>query len=103
MADGSPRRRCGSHSPCNGGDCCGEGTGHAGRLANRFGTNTKLLRGVIGPIATPNDYLNTVFDDVISLCWSCRYNARPRSPREKLKLVGILSLRVKSLSRICYL
>jgi len=36
----------------------------SGRLANRFGsrfgTNTKLLLGVIGPISTPNDYLNTV-------------------------------------------
>ena len=52
-----------------------------GRLANRFGSrfwkNPKLLRGVIGPISTPNDYLNTVFNDidVISLCESCRNNA----------------------------
>ena len=30
-----------------------------GRLANkfRFGTNTKLFRGVIGPISALNDYL----------------------------------------------
>ena len=53
----------------------------SGRLANRFGSrfwkNPKLLRGVIGPISTPNDYLNTVFNDidVISLCESCRNNA----------------------------
>ena len=46
------------------------------RLANRFGTrfgkNTKLLRGVIRPISTRNDYLNTVFDDVVCLRGSCR-------------------------------
>ena len=81
----------------------GRGQVISGLLANRFGTNPKLLRGDIGPIATPNDYLNTVFDDVISLCENCRNNVRPRSPREKLKLVTLLSLRVKSLSRICYL
>ena len=72
------------------------------RLANRFGTrfetNTKLLRGVIRPISTPNDYLNTVFDDVVSLCRSCRNNVPPRSPREKLRLVAILPLREKKLS-----
>ena len=28
------------------------------RLGSRFGTNTKLLRGVIGPISKPNDCLN---------------------------------------------
>ena len=53
----------------------------SGRLGNRFESrfwkNPKLLRGVIGPISTPNDYLNTVFNDidVISLCESCRNNA----------------------------
>ena len=44
----------------------------SGRLANRFGsrfgTNTKLLPGVIGPISAPSDYLSTVFDDVILAC-----------------------------------
>ena len=58
------------------------------RLKNRFGfrlgTNTDLFRDVVGPITMPNNYLNKIFDDVISLCWSCRNNARPRSPREKL-------------------
>ena len=29
--------------------------------------NTKLLRGVISPISTRNNYLNTVFDEVVSL------------------------------------
>ena len=34
--------------------------------------NTKLLHGVMGPISTPNDYLNTVFDDAVSLHESCK-------------------------------
>ena len=34
--------------------------------------NTKLLHGVIGPIFTLNDYLNTVFDDVVGLHGSCK-------------------------------
>ena len=57
MADGSPRRFCVSHSPFK----------VSGRLANRFGSrfgrNTKLLRGVIGPISSPSDYLDTASDD----------------------------------------
>ena len=39
---------------------------------------------------TFDDTDDTVFDDVVSLCGSCRNNALQRSP--------ILSLRVKSLS-----
>ena len=60
---------------------------------------TKLLRGVIGSISRPNDYLKTVFDDVVSLPGSCENNALSRSPREKLQLVAdaVLSLRVKCL------
>ena len=75
--------------PFNEADFAGRGRVTPGRLANRFrsrfGTNTTLLRGVIGPISTPNDCLNTVFNDVFSLCGSCRNddNAFPRSPREK--------------------
>ena len=34
--------------------------------------NTKLLRGVIGPIFSLNDYLNTVFDNVVGLRGSCK-------------------------------
>lgn len=55
----------------------------ANRCGSRFVKNTKLLRGVTGPISTPNDHLNTVFDDVVSLCRSCRNNTFPQSPREK--------------------
>ena len=32
----------------------------------------ELLRGVIGPIFTLNDYLNTVFDNVVGLRGSCK-------------------------------
>ena len=43
----------------------------SGRLANRngsrIGANKKKLRGVIAPTSTPNDYLDTVVDDVVSL------------------------------------
>ena len=100
-ADRSPRGRYVSHFYRA--DFFGEGTGISGRcltnrFGNRFGTSTKLFRGVIGPISTPNDSLNAVFDDIISLCGSCRNNALPRSPREKLQLVAILSLRVIGLS-----
>ena len=66
----------------------------SGRLANRFGSqlelNTELLRGVVHPISTPNDYRNTVFDDdVISLSGSYRNNALPRSPRESFSLLQL--------------
>ena len=92
-ADGSPRRCYVSHSLFNRADFCGEGTGISGCLTNRFGsrfgTSTKLFRGVIGPISTPNDDLNAVFDDIISLCGSCINNALPRSPREKLQFIAI--------------
>ena len=70
----------------------------ANRLESRLEKNTKLLRGIVGPISTPNDYLNTVFDEVVSLRKSCRYYALPRSPREKLQFVTIPFRRVKSLS-----
>ena len=106
MADVSPRRRAfpGQPSPLTsmGADFYGEGKGHrfglANRFGTRFGTNTKLSRGVIRPISTPKDYLNKVFDDLVNLCGSCRNNALPRSAREKLQLVAILSLRETRLS-----
>ena len=68
------------------------------RFGSWFGTNNKLSRGVIGPISTTNDYLNTAYNDVVCLCGSCRNNALSRSPWEKIWLVAILSQRVKSLS-----
>ena len=40
------------------------------RFESRFGTNTKSLRGVIGPISAANEYLIVAFDVVISLCGS---------------------------------
>ena len=44
--------------------------------------NTKLLRGVIGPTFSMNDYLNTVFDNVVGLHGSCKIIL----PREKFDL-----------------
>ena len=87
MADGIPRRLC--ESPFNEADFCRSGRVILSRLANRFGsrfgTITKLLRGVFSPIFTLNDCLNTVVDDVVSLCGSSsENNVLQRSPREKL-------------------
>ena len=85
--------------PFNGANFCGEGQVISGRMANRLGsrfrTNTKLLRGVIGPISTPNDYLYTEVDEVVGLRGSSRGKALPRSPREKLQLVAIVQFRIR--------
>ena len=73
----------------NGADFVGRERVISGNPANRFGSgfgsSTKLLHEVINPISVPNGYLNTVFDDVVSLCGSCRKNALPWSPQENLK------------------
>ena len=62
----------------------GRGRVISGRLANRFGsrfgTNTKLLPGVIGPISAPSDYLSTVFDDVILACAGAAETMPPPPP-----------------------
>ena len=57
-------------------------------------------QGAIDPISMLNDYLNTVFDDVVtcSLCRCCRNTALPRYPWEKRQLAAILSLHVERLS-----
>ena len=65
------------------------------KVGSRFETNRELLPEIIGPICTPNDYLNTSSDDVVSLRGSYRSNTRLRSPRRKF-FVAILSLSVKS-------
>ena len=56
--------------PFNWADFCGEGTGHftSSGFGSRFGTNTKLFRGVIGPISTPNDYLNAADSMMLLAC-----------------------------------
>ena len=94
MADVTPRRFCVCHFFFNRTDLWREGRVISCCLANRFGspfgTNTKLLRGFIGSTFTPNDYLNTVFNEVVSqLPGSCESNALSRSPREKLQLVAV--------------
>ena len=85
MADGSPWRRYVSHSHFNGANFCWEGKGHFGssgeQIWTRFGTNTKLLPGVIGPISAPSDYyLSTVFDDVILACAGAAETMPPPPP-----------------------
>lgn len=80
------RSFCMSHSSCNEADFCGEGSGHFRLSGEQI---WKLLCGVIGPISTPNDYLNTVLDDVVSLC---RNYALTQLVQDKLKLVAIFFL-----------
>ena len=60
----------------------------------------RAKQGAIDPISMLNDYLNTVFDDLVtcSLCRSCRNTALPRYPQEKPQLAAILSLHVERLS-----
>ena len=72
----------------------------ANKFGSGFGSSTKLLHEVINPISVPNDYLNTVFDDVVSLCGSCRKKLMPSHGlhRKTLKLVAILSVCVKRFS-----
>ena len=59
MADGTPRRLCVSYSSSMGSISAERGRVISGHLSNRFGSrfgkNTKLLRGVIKPISTPNN------------------------------------------------
>jgi len=92
VADRNPRRLCVSHSPFNGADFVGRGqviSCHpVNRFGGEFGTNTKLMHGVIDPISTPTDYPNAVFDDVVSLRGSLRKNALSWSPQENLQLVA---------------
>ena len=80
--------------PSMGPICAGRGRVISGRLANRlesrFGTNTKLLRGVNWP------YISIQYSMMLLVCagGSRSNNALPWSPREILQLL----LRVKSLA-----
>ena len=87
MANGTPRRLCLTHCPFNGAYfCVGMGRIISGRLGRTESYYVELLALGSYPISTPN--INTVFDDVISLRGSCRNNALPRSPWEKLQLAA---------------
>ena len=74
----------------------------SGRLANRFGsrfnTNTKLLRGVIGPISTPNDYRHTVFGWGSYPAQELQKQCPPTVPKGKALTCCNFSLGVNSLS-----
>ena len=82
---------CVSHSSFTGADFCRRGGGGlaiSGRLANRlvswFGSNNiELLRGVIDPISSLDDCLNTVFDEVVSLRGICRNRCLATVPTGK--------------------
>ena len=94
MADGNLRRLGVSHLR-------GSFQVISGRLANkfgsRFGRNTKLLGGVIGPISTPNDYLITVFDEVFNQQRSCRNNTLHGNETETQCAVKLRVLRNRKL------
>ena len=56
----------------------------ANRLVSRFGSNnTELLRGVIGPMSSLDDCLNTVFDEVVRLRGICRNRCLATVPKGK--------------------
>ena len=87
-----------------------------GHLAKRFGRqfeNTKLLRRVIGPISTSNDYpkylIQYYFDNCVNLCGSCSVETMPsHGPhRKSFNLLQNYSLPVREKSflkkGICYL
>ena len=79
-----------SYSLLNGADICGEAGHFRSSGKQKWKSNRseqkKKLRGVIAPISTPNDYLDTVVDDVVSQRWS-KKNALPRSPRKSFNLM----------------
>jgi len=108
MKDVTPRRLCMSHFFFNGTNFWREGTGDF-RLSGEqiwksiWNEHKIITWSSIGSISTPNDYLNTVFDDVVSLPGSCENNALSRSPWEKLQLVAFLSLCVLQERNTCYL
>ena len=88
-ADGTPRRLCLSHCLFNRVDYCGKGTGHFWSSGKQlWKTIWNKCMQLLVLYLRPNDYLNTVFDDVVSLFGSCSNNA-----------LAILPLRVISLTR----
>ena len=89
----------------SGANFCEEGRVISGRLANRFGsrfgrTQNYYVELLALYLCGVNDYLNAVFDDVVSLCGSCRNKFMPSHHlyRKSFNFVAILSLCVKSLS-----
>ena len=92
MTAGTPRRDL----PPTGPSFAGRGRVISGGLANqlgrRFEANKKLVRGVIGPISTSNDYLNTIFVKLVSLWGSFGNHALPRSNGKSFNLLQLSSL-----------
>ena len=82
MVDGAPRKLCVSHPHFMGLILAWRGRSSGEQTWKLIWNEHKLLRGEIGPIFTLNDYLNTVFDSVVSLRGSCKIIL----PREKFDL-----------------
>ena len=86
MAEGNRRGLWVSHASLNGADFAGRGRSF--QVVWRTDLKVDLERTQncewsFWPISKPNDYPNLVFNDVISLCGSCR-NSLQWSLREKL-------------------
>ena len=82
MVDGAPRKLCVSHPRFVGLILAWKGRSSGEQTWKLIWNEHKLLHGVTGPIFTLNDYLNTVFDSVVSLRGSCKIIL----PREKFDL-----------------
>ena len=82
MVDGAPRKLCVSHPRFVGLILAWRGRSSGEQTWKLIWNEHKLLHGVTGPIFTLNDYLNTVFDSVVSLRGSCKIIL----PREKFDL-----------------
>ena len=101
IVDGSSRRRCVFKSPFSGADFCWEGTSHFSLSCEQIRKSTwnkhKIIAWSYWPLIYTNDYLNTVFDDLISLCGNRSNNAFPLSPRERLSRVKSLTLQERNM------
>ena len=102
---------CVSHPRFNEDDFCGEGTGHFRSSGEQTWNSIwnehklKLLRGVTGPISKPNYFLNTQSEIAkysirmryLACAWAAETTASDGPHGKSVRLVTILSLRVKSL------
>ena len=100
MADGTSRRLCVSHSPFNGDDFCGEGTGYFSLSGEHIYKSIWDEHKIIAWGYWP--YIYAEWLSKYTVQYPMRTNAEPmpfpQSPRKKLQLVAVFSLWVKSLS-----
>ena len=80
-------------SPSNGAEICEEGTGHFRWSGEPAWTSIWSEHKIsawsywLYWLSTPNDYLDTIFDKLVSLWMSCRNNARPPSLGKSFNLL----------------